>query len=109
MDQSIVTDNYEATKDKMAKAIVHAQADFATVRTGRASPVLVERLPVDYYGSSVPLQQIAGISVPEARVLVISPYDKSALGAIEKAIQSSDLVAVTSIFGSELYMPSIPE
>lgn len=111
MDQSIINDNYEATKDKMAKAIAHAQADFATVRTGRASPVLVERLPVDYYGSSVPLQQIAGISVPEARVLVISPYDKSALGAIEKAIQSSDLGINPSNDGSiiRLTFPTLNE
>jgi ribosome recycling factor len=61
------------------------------VRTGRAAPALVERLRVDYYGSEVPLQQIAGIGVPEARLLVIAPYDKGALSSIEKAIQNSDL------------------
>lgn len=91
MDDSIISENLESTIEKMAKAVSHAQADFATVRTGRASPVLIERLQVEYYGSQVPLQQIAGISVPEARVLVITPYDKSALTSIEKAIQTSDL------------------
>ena len=79
------------TAEKMAKAVEHARKDFSGVRTGRAAPALVEKLPVEYYGSEVPLQQIAGFQVPEARMLVISPYDKSSLGAIEKAIQHSDL------------------
>lgn len=91
MENSIVTENIESTKEKMERAIAHAQQDFANVRTGRASPALVERLQVEYYGSTVPLQQIAGLSVPEARVLIITPYDKGALGSIEKAIQASDL------------------
>ncbi len=77
--------------EKMEKAVVHARQAFASIRTGRASPTLVERLPVDYYGSEVPLQQIAGFTVPEARQLLITPYDKGAIGAIEKAIQQSDL------------------
>ncbi len=77
--------------DKMHKIVEHLQDQFASVRTGRAAPVLVEKLKVDYYGSEVPLQQLAGFSVPEARVLVVAPYDKGALKAIEKAIQSSDL------------------
>lgn len=78
-------------RDKMHKAVDHARADLATVRTGRASPALVEKLRVDYYGSETPLQQMAGFSVPEPRVLVISPYDKSSLKAVEKALTSSDL------------------
>ena len=78
-------------REKMTKAVEHARREFSGVRTGRAAPALVEKIPVDYYGSEVPLQQIAGFQVPEARMLVISPYDKSALGAIEKAIQHSDL------------------
>jgi ribosome recycling factor len=77
--------------DKMAKAVTHTQSDFSSVRTGRATPALVEKLKVDYYGAEVPLQQLAGFSVPEARVLVIAPYDKSSIKAIEKAIQNSDL------------------
>jgi ribosome recycling factor len=90
-DDSLVEAVLVDSREKMAKAVTHAQGDFATVRTGRASPALVEKLRVDYYGSEVPLQQVAGINVPEARLLVITPYDKSALKAIEKAIQNSDL------------------
>ncbi len=77
--------------EKMAKAIAHVQSDFSAVRTGRATPALVEKLRVEYYGSEVPLQQIAGFSVPEARLLIIQPYDKGAMKAIEKAIQQADL------------------
>src|SRR5262245_31900027 len=81
----------EECHDKMAKAIAHLKEEFAGVRTGRASSGLVEELKVDYYGTDVPLQQLAGFSVPEPRVLVITPYDKSAIKGIEKAIQTSDL------------------
>ncbi len=79
------------TKDRMAKAVSHLQGEFGSIRTGRASPVFVEKMRVDYYGSEVPLQQLAGFSVPEPRLLVISPYDKNAIKAIEKTIQASDL------------------
>ena len=78
-------------RDKMAKAIEHLKSEFSSVRTGRATPALVEKIRVDYYGSEVPLQQIAGFSVPEPRVLVVSPYDKGSMSAIEKALQQSDL------------------
>jgi ribosome recycling factor len=78
-------------KDKMAKAVEHLRDEFSRVRTGRATPALVEKMRVDYYGSEVPLQQLAGFAVPEPRVLVIQPYDKGAMAAIEKAIQQSDL------------------
>jgi ribosome recycling factor len=81
----------DEANDKMHKVVVHLQDQFGAVRTGRATPALVEKLRVDYYGSEVPLQQLAGFSVPEARVLVVAPYDKGALKAIEKAIQASDL------------------
>jgi ribosome recycling factor len=81
----------EECHEKMAKAVVHLKDEFAGVRTGRATPSLVEKLRVDYYGSEVPLQQLAGFGVPEPRLLVITPYDKSAIKAIEKAIQASDL------------------
>ena len=77
--------------DKMGKAVAHTQSEFAAVRTGRAAPALVEKLRVDYYGTEVPLQQLAGFNVPEARLLVIQPYDKNSLKAIEKSIQNSDL------------------
>src|SRR5712691_4216924 len=78
-------------KERMHKAVVHLQEEFSGVRTGRATPALVDKLKVDYYGAEALLQQLAGFSVPEPRVLVISPYDKGSLTAIEKAIQGSDL------------------
>jgi ribosome recycling factor len=77
------------TAERMARAVAHAREEFTTVRTGRASPALVEKLTVEYYGAEVPLQQIAGFTVPEARLLVIQPYDKTSIGAIERAIQQS--------------------
>lgn len=95
-------------EEKMRKAISATQDDFAMVRTGRASPTLLDRIEVDYYGSKTPLNQVAGISVPEARLLVISPYDKSALGAIEKAIQASDLGINPSNDGSVLRLAFPP-
>jgi len=79
------------TTEKMGKAVAHTQSEFSSVRTGRATPALVEKLKVDYYGTEVPLQQLAGFNVPEARLLVIQPYDKNSVKAIEKAIQNSDL------------------
>jgi ribosome recycling factor len=87
----VIADVLSDSKEKMAKAIEHAKAEFASVRTGRATPALVEKLPVDYYGTEVPLQQLAGFSVPEARTLVVAPYDRNAVGAVEKAIRNSDL------------------
>jgi len=86
--------------EKMNKAVVHMQEEFASIRTGRATPAIVEKLKVDYYGSVVPLQQLAGFSVPEPRVLVISAYDKGAVKAIEKAIQASDLGVTPSNDGA---------
>ena len=77
--------------DKMEKAVEHTQSQFATVRTGRASPALVERLVVEYYGADVPLQQLATFAVPEPRQLLIKPHDRGSMGAIEKAIRNSDL------------------
>ena len=87
----MIDDVLVETTDKMAKAVGHTQSEFSSVRTGRATPALVEKLKVDYYGTDVPLQQIAGIQVPEARLMVITPYDKSSLKNVEKAIQVSDL------------------
>ena len=81
----------DEANDKMHKAVTHLQEEFSAVRTGRAVPALVEKLKVDYYGTETPLQQLAGITAPEPRVLLIAPYDKGAMKAIEKAIQQSDL------------------
>ena len=87
----MIDDILSTTKEKMHKAVEHTYAEFGGVRTGRASPAFVEKLSVDYYGSEVPLQQLAGFTVPEARLLVIQPYDAGSIKAIEKAIQNSDL------------------
>lgn len=81
----------EDAENKMAAAVEHTRSEFGKVRTGRANPQLVNDLPVTYYGTKTPLQQIAGVSVPEARMLVVSPYDPSALKEIERAIADSDL------------------
>jgi ribosome recycling factor len=94
--------------DKMRKAVTHLQSEFAAVRTGRANSGLVEKLRVDYYGSEVPLQQLAGFGVPEPRVLTISPYDKSAIKAIEKALQSSDL-GITPSNDGQIIRLTFPE
>jgi ribosome recycling factor len=110
-DDDMISMVLDEARDKMAKAVGHARSEFTGVRTGRAAPALVEKLPVDYYGTEVPLQQIAGFTVPEARMLVISPYDKSALGAIEKAIQQSGLGLAPSNDGTiiRLNFPPLTE
>jgi ribosome recycling factor len=77
--------------DKMERAVEHTQGQFSTVRTGRATPALVERMLVSYYGAEVPLQQLASFQVPEARQLVIKPHDRATLAPIEKVIRDSDL------------------
>ena len=77
--------------EKMERAVEHTRSQFATVRTGRATPSLVDRITVEYYGAQVPLQQLASISVPEARQLLIKPHDRGSLESIEKAIRESDL------------------
>jgi ribosome recycling factor len=79
------------TSEKMVKAIAVLKDELAGVRTGRATPALLSRLVVDYYGTQVPIQQLASFSVPEPRTLMIQPYDKNAISAMEKAIMASDL------------------
>lgn len=76
---------------RMAKSIEALRRDLMTIRTGRAAPSLIERVTVEAYGTQVPLNQVAGINAPEARLLVIQPYDRSTLGAIEKALRKSEL------------------
>jgi ribosome recycling factor len=100
----------EAEK-KMAKAIEVLQHDLATIRTGRASPALVDRLPVEYYGSEMPLNQLAGITAPEPRLLVIQPWDKGAIPAIEKAIMKSELGVTPSNDGTliRIALPQMTE
>jgi ribosome recycling factor len=100
MDEELVALVVSDAKEHMGKAVDHAQAEFGAIRTGRATPALVEHLKVDYYGAETELRQIAGFSVPEARLLVVSPYDKGSLSAVEKALQSSDLGITPSNDGS---------
>lgn len=104
----MIEDILAETAEKMGKAVSHSREEFSTIRTGRASPAFVEKLVVDYYGSEVPLQQLAGFSVPEARTLVIQPYDKGSVGAIEKAIRSSDLGLNPSSDGNVLRLSFPP-
>lgn len=87
----MLKDVLKEAKERMDKTIEVLQADLRSIRTGRASPALIERLSVDYYGSATPLNQLAGISVPEPRLLMIRPWDRSTIGIIEKAILKSDL------------------
>ena len=87
----MIKDMLTSAEGRMRGAIQVLHDDLAAVRTGRASPGLVERLPIEYYGTSTPLMQLASISVPEPRSLMIKPFDTSTIKIIEKAIQSSDL------------------
>jgi ribosome recycling factor len=80
-----------SAEEKMKKTLEALKKDFASIRTGRASPSLLDHINVDYYGTVVPLKQLANISVPEPRLLVIQPYDKNSVKDIEKALQKSDL------------------
>ncbi len=82
----MISDVLSEAKDKMGRAVEVAKDDFATVRTGRANPALFQKILVDYYGTPTPLGQLASLQNPEARTLVVTPYDKSALKEIEKAI-----------------------
>jgi ribosome recycling factor len=91
MENELVDMVVADARDRMEKAVQHVQTEFSAVRTGRATPALVEHLRVEFYGTETELRAMAGFSVPEARLLVIAPYDKSSLGAIEKALQNSDL------------------
>ena len=87
----MIEDLLKETEERMSKAVTALKNDLMTIRTGRASPSLVERLPVEYYGALTPLNQLATISAPEPRLLTIRPWDASSLSAIEKAILKSDL------------------
>lgn len=87
----MIPDVLKDTESRMGKALDALRRDLGTIRTGRASPSLVDRVAVEYYGTATPLNQLAGVSVPEPRLLVIQPYDKTTIGAIERAIQKSEL------------------
>ncbi|HHU82187.1 MAG TPA: ribosome recycling factor [Firmicutes bacterium] len=86
-----VADILKVSQESMDKVIEGAKRDFSTIRTGRANPAILERVQVECYGSLTPLKQIAGISAPEPRLLVVQPWDKSIINDVEKAIQKADL------------------
>lgn len=92
-------------QEKMEKATEVAREEFTTIRAGRASAAIFSKITVDYYGSQTPLQQVASIQTPEARVAVVTPFDKSALGAIERAIRDSDLGVNPSNDGVVIRVP----
>ena len=101
----------DVTKDserRMAKAVEAARHDYQTIRTGRANPLLLERINVDIYGTSMPISQVANISVPEPRMLVIAPWDKSAMQNIERAIIKSDL-GLTPMSDGNVIRLNIPQ
>ncbi len=87
----MISDLLTEAEHKMEQATEHVTSEFSTVRTGRANPQLLQRITVEYYGSPTPLQQLASISVPEPRMLVVQPFDKSTVNDIERALQTSDL------------------
>lgn len=99
------------SKEKMTKAVQAYSRDLASIRAGRANASLLDRINIDYYGVPTPINQLAGVSVPEARLLVIQPYDKSVLGEIEKAILKSDLGLTPSNDGNliRLTIPQLTE
>src|SRR5947209_12575549 len=95
-------------QERMGKSVDSTRHEFGSVRTGRASPALLDRISVDYYGASTPLKQLATISAPEARLLSIQPYDKSSIKAIERAIQESDVGLTPSNDGNMIRL-GVPE
>jgi ribosome recycling factor len=95
-------------KERMAKSVEHARSEFSTVRTGRASASLLDRIEVDYYGTATPLRQLSTVNVPEPRMLTVQPFDPGSIKAIEKAIMESDLGLTPSNDGKMIRLP-IPQ
>ncbi len=111
MSDGVLKDFIDDAKQRMAKSVEATRTEFSTVRTGRASPHLLDRVNVDYYGTSTPLKQLAQISASEARLLTITPYDKGSIKSIEKAILESDVGLTPSNDGSlvRLVVPDLTE
>jgi ribosome recycling factor len=104
----LIDELLEDAKGRMTKSVESSRGELATVRTGRASPHLLDRVVVDYYGSPTPIKQLANVAATDARLLTVTPFDKSALGAIEKAIQESDIGLTPSNDGNLIRL-QIPE
>src|SRR5438270_13886700 len=107
-DGGIIDEFLDDARDRMAKSVEAIRHEFGSVRTGRASPVLLDRISVDYYGTTTPLKQLATITAPEARLLTIQPYDKTSIKAIERAIMESD-VGLTPSNDAHLIRLGVPE
>jgi ribosome recycling factor len=107
----VIDETILEAEEKMDKAVEVAKEDFATIRTGRANPAMFNKLLVDYYGAPTPLQQLASFASPEPRSVIFTPYDRSALGAIEKALRDSDLGVNPSNDGSiiRIVLPQLTE
>jgi ribosome recycling factor len=108
---SLIDDLLDDARDHMARSVEATRAKFGSVRTGRASPALLDRIMVDYYGAMTPLRQLATISAPEARLLTVQPYDKSSIKSIERAILESDVGLTPNNDGSivRLQVPELTE
>ena len=105
----MISDVLAEAKDKMDKAVEVAKDDFGTVRTGRANPMLFQKILVDYYGSPTPLAQLASLNNPEARTLIVTPFDKSALKEIEKAIVAAPNLGANVGNDGEIVRVTLPE
>jgi ribosome recycling factor len=108
LSDGVLKDFLDEATARMAKSVEATRGEFSTVRTGRASPHLLDRVDVDYYGAVTPLRQLAQISATEARLLTVTPYDKSSIKAIEKAILESD-VGLTPSNDGQIIRLQIPE
>jgi ribosome recycling factor len=110
-DDDLVSGLLDDARERMQKCVDSTRHEFGSVRTGRASPALLDRVSVDYYGAITPLKQLATINAPEARLIAVTPYDKSAMKAIEKAIQESDVGLTPSNDGNimRLVLPELTE
>jgi ribosome recycling factor len=101
----MIEDVLSETENKMKKAMEALRRELQNIRTGRAVPGLIEKLPVDVYGTTTPLNQLGSVTAPEARLLVVQPWDKNTMGAIEKAIQKSELNLTTNNDGKVIRIP----
>ena len=107
----LIDEMLDDAKDRMSKSVESSRGELATVRTGRASPHLLDRIMVDYYGAQTPLKQLANVATSDARLLTVTPFDKSSIGAIEKSIQESDIGLTPSNDGNviRLQVPELTE
>jgi ribosome recycling factor len=110
-DENLIDELLADAGERMGKSVESAQHEFSSIRTGRASPSLLDRVVVDYYGAMTPLNQLSTISAPEARLLTVQPYDKSSIKAIEKAINESDVGLTPGSDGNivRLVIPELTE